>query len=173
MEIQERFRELVDRHYEDVWRYASHLTGGRHAEDLCHDAFLAAFDRMLAGQDDIRDPGKWLRGTLRHLAAKWWREQRRLPSASVERLIGLLEACDSRPEDDASENLRRALQKCIKELDNRSRDMIHKRYADGLDIAEIARLLGRQAETVRTWLFRIRRALKACIERRIAAGEAP
>ncbi len=173
MEIQERFRELVDRNYEDVWRYASHLTGGQHGEDLCHDAFLAAFDRMLAGQEDIRDIDKWLRGTVRHLAAKWWREQRRLPSASVERLIGLLEACDSRPEEDEPEKLRRALQRCLKELDDRSRDMLHARYAEGLDSAGLARRLGRQAETVRTWLFRIRQALKACIERRIAAGEQP
>jgi RNA polymerase sigma-70 factor (ECF subfamily) len=171
VEIQERFRELVDRYYEDVWRYASQLTGGRHGEDLCHDAFLAAFDRMLAGQEGIRDVDKWLRGTVRHLAARWWREQRHLPSVSAEHLVGLLEECDSRPESDESESLRRALRRCIKELDGRSRDMIHKRYAEGLDVAELARGLGRQAETVRTWLFRIRQALKACIERRTAAEE--
>ncbi len=80
MDIRERFHDLVERYYDGACSYCAWLTGGApEAEDLVHEAFLAAFDRLAEKGGFEGDPARWLRGTLRKLAHAWWRRRRRMP----------------------------------------------------------------------------------------------
>lgn len=64
---------------------------------------------------------------------------------------------------------REALEACLEGLPQRSRNMLRLRYDDGLPIDRIAAAVRLTPGSVRVALFRIREALAACIERRLAA----
>lgn len=66
---------------------------------------------------------------------------------------------------------REALEHCLAGLPQRSRCLLDFRYQDGLRIDQIAAAVRSTPGSVRVALFRIREALAACIERRLA-GEA-
>lgn len=66
---------------------------------------------------------------------------------------------------------REALERCLDGLPQRSRTLLRFRYHDGLKTDQIAAAVRSTPGSVRVALFRIREALAACIERRLA-GEA-
>jgi RNA polymerase sigma-70 factor (ECF subfamily) len=66
---------------------------------------------------------------------------------------------------------REALDACLAKLPPPQRQLLELRYAPKASIEEIAKSLERTAGSIRQALFRIREALHACIERRLA-GEA-
>ncbi len=161
----------MDRHYEGVWRYARFLTrGAAEAEDMVHEAFLLAFDRLAAGQEFAGDPGAWLRGAVRNLVRAWWRERRKLPQDVVEQLGVLAEEADAALAAAVGQELRAALDHCLGLLGAEDRDLVARRYERGMRITEIAEELRRNAATVRVQLFRIRQALKECVEAQLAKG---
>jgi RNA polymerase sigma-70 factor (ECF subfamily) len=166
------FRELVDRHYGSVWACVSVLTGrSADTEDLVHQAFLLAFERLADGGGFAGDPGKWLRGTARHLVFAWWREKRRLPEA----VAGRLEALAARQEEDAFSRadraeIRAALRECLAKLSEEERRLVHRRYEEDEGLARIAESLGLNAVTIRTRLHRIRQALRRCLATALSGG---
>ncbi len=75
---------------------------------------------------------------------------------------------------EASEQLelqRAALAKCLGQLRPHDRQLIELRYAPGATGRSVAEALGRPANSVYLSLSRIRRALLACVSRRLAADE--
>ena len=64
---------------------------------------------------------------------------------------------------------REALAECVKQLSGRSRDVLEKRYGEGLKTGAIAELLGLTAGNVSVILNRTYRRLRECVERRLAA----
>ncbi len=170
--MQQKFAELVDRHYGSVWACVSVLTArSADTEDLVHQAFLLAFERLAGGGDFAEDAGKWLRGTARHLAYAWWREKRRLPEAVANRLEGLM----ARQDEDALSRadrteIRAALRQCLGKLSESERCLVRRHYEEEEDLARIAEGLNVNAVTVRTRLYRIRQALRRCLEAALGGG---
>ncbi len=162
----------MDRHYGSVWACVSVLTGrSEDTEDIVHQAFLLAFERLADGVGFAGDPGKWLRGTARHLVFAWWRERRRMPEALAQRL----EALVARHEDDPltradRAEIRAALRQCLGKLPEDDRRLVQKHYAEGEGLVRIAEGLGMNAVTVRTRLYRIRQALRRCLARALDGG---
>jgi RNA polymerase sigma-70 factor (ECF subfamily) len=72
------------------------------------------------------------------------------------------EACR---EDSVSAVPLAALENCIKKLSDGDRKLIRKRYQPGSSVAQIARDIGRSANSISKSLGRIRRALFVCVER--------
>ncbi len=64
---------------------------------------------------------------------------------------------------------REALAECMKQLKGRSRDVLAKRYGEGLKTGVIAGLLGLTAGNVSVILNRTYRKLRECVEGRLAA----
>ena len=154
-----------------MWRYARFLTrGAAEAEDMVHEAFLLAFDRLVEGQEYTGDAGAWLRGTLRNLVRSWWRERQKLPQDVADRLGLLAEEADAALTAAAGQELRAALDHCLGLLGAEDRDLVARRYERGMRITRIAEELRRNAATVRVQLFRVRQALKECVEGQLAKG---
>ena len=61
-----------------------------------------------------------------------------------------------------------ALSECLAELSDRSRGLLHRVYADGEKIKDIASSLEKTAESVYKTIQRLRLALRKCIEQRLA-----
>ncbi|MCH2201526.1 MAG: sigma-70 family RNA polymerase sigma factor [Fuerstiella sp.] len=66
---------------------------------------------------------------------------------------------------------REALAQCVQQLQVKDRKLILMRYTPGTTGEEIARRLGRPANSVYQSLGRIRRTLAECIRRRLVSGE--
>jgi RNA polymerase sigma-70 factor, ECF subfamily len=63
---------------------------------------------------------------------------------------------------------RRALEQCAEKLPPRERDVCRRRYRGGEDIDDIAASIGASRGAVDTLLYRIRKALHACIQGKLA-----
>ena len=66
---------------------------------------------------------------------------------------------------------RDALSKCMQEIRTSDKELLRLRYADGMNVTKIAARLGKSAANARMMLTRVRRALRACIERRLELWE--
>lgn len=88
---------------------------------------------------------------------------------SLEQLAGVFE--EVAPEYD---DRREALAACISQLSGRPRDVLSKRYGEGLKTGVIAKLLGMTAGNVSVILNRTYSRLRECINSRLApTGGAP
>jgi RNA polymerase sigma-70 factor (ECF subfamily) len=139
-------------------------------EDILHQAFLLLFDRLAGGERHIRDPGKWLRGTVRNLVRTWWREKRKLPRDLAVRLHQLVEQADDASTVAEKAAAVAALERCLDKLSVAQRRLVSARYEEGCRITQIAERSKVNVATARVRLFRIRQGLKTCVETTLAKG---
>ena len=169
--MRQQFQQIVDRHYNGLWRYVCAIArGAAESEDILHQAFLLAFDKLAAGEEFTGDVGAWLRGVARNLVHAWWRQQRKLPQDVADRLNQLADKADDALTAAAAGELNAALDHCLGKLPAPDRQLIGQHYEHGRRIAAIAEEQQQNAATVRVRLFRIRQALKQCIEKWLARG---
>lgn len=82
----------------------------------------------------------------------------------------LLDTLSFSPEDvvpEKTEARQRALEQCLASLPPADRELINKRYTRGHTLENYSAEIGRSANALRVALFRIRAALKICINRRV------
>jgi len=138
-------------------------------DDLAQETFLAAF-RELDRFDAEQDFGKWLRGIARNLARNEMRKSARRGRITdgelTEHLLAEAErdpgACEFEEHDF------RSLRDCLEELPEKSRRLVIGRYADEWKAPFLADQFEMSATAVRLALMRIRRQLRACMEKRSA-----
>ena len=63
-----------------------------------------------------------------------------------------------------------ALRSCIQNLPDKDRKILRAHYESGQPLAEVSHQLGRSIGALKQVLFRVRRALRTCIESRLAEG---
>ncbi len=146
-------------------------------DDLCHETFVFAY-RRLKGFEPGTAFGAWLRAIahnlLRSALLKHAREERqreryarffRSNSERTNTEEGLLEV------DEEADEVR-ALRACLESIPERQRELIDMKYQARSQAAEIAEKLGRSEDWVYQNLSRIRKALRSCIDKRLAGGMA-
>lgn len=129
-------------------------------DDLVQETFV------LLLQKEIEDRGPhavaaFLRGVAKNLLLRErrsWRARREVEGAD--------EVWQRECGDDGDARID-ALRACVGELPERSRDLLHRHYADHEGRAEIAAALAMTPDGVKTALRRLRDGLRACIERRM------
>ncbi|MHC4887708.1 MAG: RNA polymerase sigma factor [Planctomycetota bacterium] len=168
MSPEAEFKDLVDLHYEDLWSYASYCSLGQgEVEDILHEAFLAAFERLRKGEPFAGDPLHWLRAVIRNKSRTLWRKRTRLLTADAEVLETLIPEVDAPLDTLVKQEAEGSLLSCIGHLGEEERELLDERYADGTRIERMAEEKGVKAETLRTKLFRLRRRLKSCLEEKL------
>jgi RNA polymerase sigma-70 factor, ECF subfamily len=140
-------------------------------DDLAQEVFIVAYRR----REDFEpgtDFGKWLRRIARNLAAnerrKNARRSRLLPFAVADVLLDQEHGGDAAETD--LDRLLPALQECVGQLPERSRELLHRRYAAGENASALARELRLTADAVRQTLLRIRVAVKGCMEKKLGGA---
>jgi RNA polymerase sigma-70 factor (ECF subfamily) len=144
------------------------LPGPGPRDDVMQEVSLAlwrAFDRY----DPARPFGPWARGVATKVVLKSLRTGRRVPVLiSSEVLESLLDAFDrAEPEPPDTTHLR----SCVDLLPQRSRQLVRLRYEEGMGLPAIAAHTELSVEAVHKALFRIRHALRNCIQRRTLAEQ--
>jgi RNA polymerase sigma-70 factor (ECF subfamily) len=171
------FGELVRAHQAAVRAYLGRFS--RRADltdDLAQDVFVTAFRRLETYQGD--SPFRlWLFGIARnqwlvHLRSEERRKRRLAQRLELELARGQAAWLETRPQESAHERELAALRHCLKELGGTNAELVREHYFGGVTAVELARRLGRKASAVRMTLLRVRRSLRDCVERKLAAGTA-
>ena len=147
------FEQLVREFQADVYRFAWHLTRDRDlAEDVTQDAFLRAF-RFIDGFRGDRKFGSWLFSITRNCAMDALR--RRLPLLhDLDREIeGVVADASTHAELDAA----------MRSISAEHREVFLLVEVFGLNYQEASDVLGVAVGTVKSRMFRSRRALCAAI----------
>ncbi|HZN37543.1 MAG TPA: sigma-70 family RNA polymerase sigma factor [Planctomycetota bacterium] len=143
-------------------RLACSLLDAGAADDVVHDAYVAALQR----RDGVGRAGPWLSGVVAHLAARWRRSDARR-SAREQRV--------ARSEVDATADPARiaeqaetlhAIARAVHELDEPFRTAIVLRFWRDLSTHDIAARLHVPHDTVRSRLFRGLERLRARLDAR-------
>ena len=113
------------------------------AEDLLQQTFLALVDQW----STVRDPERWLIGTLKRQCLMYWRRQRRrFYSAVDEAILELLSMPESPPQERAA--LQADLDALLERLPPRCRAVLELRFRFGYEPAEVAERLGYRASSI-------------------------
>jgi RNA polymerase sigma factor (sigma-70 family) len=159
MHPEERFRALYESHSRDVLAYALRRAAPEDASDVVADTFLTAWRRL--GDVPPGDEARlWLYGVARRTLANQRRGELRRARLG-ERLRAELGAA-ALPQRERS-----AVLIALSELGEDDRELLLLVGWEGLQPAEVARVVGSSAVAVRTRLHRARRRLREALE----AGE--
>lgn len=154
-----------------IYSYILAVTRDAHAsEDVFQETSMAIWERR-----DSYMPGTsfkaWSREIARRTMLARKRKDARFPVLlSEDEMVLLNEGFEDCESEIDSDNYVDALKACTGELRQRERDIIDLRYAKEFSLKQISEILGIQSESVRKFLFRIRKNLRSCIERRLRHG---
>lgn len=157
--------DWVRRHQVVLVRYLRALGAeGSHALDLAQEVFVAAWQR------DVQDMGDaaaaaWLRETGRRMFLAAGRRAKGR-EASLDP-VAVDEVWDPLQARDGGSAWREALDRCVKGLPERSRQLVEGRYGDGLSRDQLGQRLQLSDAGVKQALRRVRAALKDCVLERL------
>jgi RNA polymerase sigma-70 factor, ECF subfamily len=145
-------------------------------DDLCQQVGGVLW-RKFVNYDPSRPFAAWAVGIARMELLKWrdrsmrgWRQR----SLSDEAILALADAAGQpeRESEQVPEEQSAALRRCMERLTPRAREAMERKYRDGQSIRAIADAQGREVGAIEMTLVRARRALRDCIEQRLAAAPA-
>ena len=136
-------------------------------DDVAQECFILALEKLDQFERGT-DFGAWVRGMARRLVMNLLRkEQRRQLILSDAVTQFMAETADDAFADDRLVEKVEALRTCMHQMPERSRDLVRMRYFEELSPGAIASRLERTANDVRQMLFRLRRMLMECVEKRM------
>jgi RNA polymerase sigma-70 factor (ECF subfamily) len=160
------FGEIIDLYDRQLWAIVAFSVRDRNrAEDVMQETYMAVYsslDRYERG----RDFGAWIRTIARNMCRRTLRSKLRDRNLLKNYTDEVAVRADlERVEDTDIEQRIRYLNECLNRLPQHSRRLMDLRYTRGRRVNEIAKEADRTAGTIKKMLFRIRVALKECIER--------
>lgn len=145
----ETIRDFLETSYPRLVAAVALVAGSRDAaEDAVQEALARAWER--SGTEQIRSLPAWVTRVSLNLSRSRWRRLR-AEAKAAERLGTASEHLQADPRPDVEQALAR--------LSRRQREVTVLRYYLSMDLSEIAAILDVTEGTVKTQLFRARRAL--------------
>lgn len=140
----------------------------QHAEDIIQEVGAAVSAKFTEIPEGVSF-NTWALAIARNHIHKRYRANQRdkhlFKSEALEALAGAYDRLS-----DSTDEMRAALDQCVDLLPERSRRIIELRYQQDKRVDGIANMLGSTANAVSGVLFRVRQALRNCIEKRMARG---
>lgn len=166
------FASLVVAHQAAVRSYVAHFVRGwDRIDDLAQETFLGAFRNLHSFRQDA--PLRvWLLGVARRQVLAYLRRElqgreghSRLEAEVTALTIELVQEHADNPR--ADEMRQNALRLCVDALQDRDAQLFRGFYKDKESVAQLAARTSRSEGAVKVALFRIRQALRSCVERRL------
>jgi RNA polymerase sigma-70 factor (ECF subfamily) len=141
-------------------------------DEVAQRTFIWAYEHLGDYEPGTQFYG-WLTAIARNMLLAELEAQRR-EAGNQRRYLAHLQATACRERlakeaDDGRLELVEALQSCLANLPTEQRRLIRRRYEEAEPIAAIARDIRRSEGGVKVTLFRIRQALRKCVEGRLAS----
>lgn len=133
------------------------------AEEVLQETYVRIWNNAATFDAGRASPITWMATIARNRALD---EVRKAVPVSIDDVSGLHEIRD--PEPLASEHMEKAadmarLQACLEALGAEKRDIVKLAYLEGHSREELGRRFGHPAATIKTWLHRSLKQLKACL----------
>ena len=163
------FEMLVAAYEKNVFNVALQMTGNREdAQDMTHEAFIKAYSSLSTFRGDSKF-SSWLYRIVSNVCLDFKRRQSRRPSSSltVEDDEGENIQLDIADESQSPEALlerkmtREAVRAGLQQLPDEQRQILLLREIQGLSYEEIGEVMGLEAGTVKSRIFRARKKLCA------------
>lgn len=138
------------------------------AEDVFQDVCVIALEK----REQIHDAqhlAAWLRTTARLRAMNVLRKQKNRLEPLDDAVLDSMESHWRQHDPTAGSAMSEALQKCLEQLAEKARQVIHSRYTQGLSVAELADRSNRTVNSMYVAISRIHATLSDCVFRRLAA----
>ena len=169
----EAYRDVVLEHTPMLLAYAGFRVPDRDlVDEVVQQTFIRAYEQ-LADFKVREDFGIWLRTIASYMIKaelkRQMRSRRNLSKYSEHLRQQVLEAASEHDHGEQSD-AHAILAECMGRLEATAERMVCYRYQENRSVNEIAERLGRTVTWVTSTLFRIRRTLRECIQRRLAAG---
>ena len=158
---------LMREHQAAVWRYLRALGADTAlADDLTQDVFLAAL-RSGFVERSRGETISWLRTTSRNLFLKARLKQGR--EVATDEIEHLDRRYTELVDDGDGAELVNALRECLKQLDEKPRQVMEMQHGQNLARLDIATRLGMTDDGVKTLIARTKARLKKCVEVRLGS----
>jgi RNA polymerase sigma-70 factor (ECF subfamily) len=171
------FRDLYDLYASRVLNFCFRLTGSREtAEEVTQETFISIF-KNIASLKDVSRFEPWLFMIARNFIYQAYRK-RRTPAVSIDetdedhREIVHLEAEGGSPEDLVLDGeLRAVAQRIIDSLGLKYREVFILAVIEGFSYQEVADMLGRKIQSVKTDIHRARLMIRNQLARYLKEGK--
>ena len=141
-------------------------------EEIFQEVALAAIEKDRKGDEEIREPARWLRGCAWRIVQAGFRtKQGRLITVDQDYLEQVAEVFESETAGDFQKTRVAALGHCLDRVSLPIREVLHRHYVHGATYEQISATVGRTPGVLRVLVHRVMRQLLTCIERRLAAEE--
>jgi RNA polymerase sigma-70 factor (ECF subfamily) len=143
------------------------------AEDLIQEVWVRLAAEVERGTQ-LNNQAGWCRGVASNLIRQHWDRQQSAKvvadSAVLECFLDRVEMAFTEVTEDAAAwaTRQQALDECVAALPDRSRQMLTLRYESRAPMDEVARAMGQTFESVTKALYRVRRMLLECVERKLS-----
>jgi RNA polymerase sigma factor (sigma-70 family) len=141
------------------------------AEDVFQDVSILALNKRAEIIDEHHFL-RWIRAASKLTALNAIRKARVRELTLDDQVLDVLEANWARTDDDSEAAVAAALDECLKGLSPSAQQIIRERFEAGRSVIEVAKVTGRQVDSLYVAISRIYRALSDCISRRLATSEA-
>ncbi|MBV9293973.1 MAG: sigma-70 family RNA polymerase sigma factor [Acidobacteriaceae bacterium] len=160
------FVEMLETHKSMVYSIAWHFLRDRSlAEELAQDVFLE-LHRNWASLKSRQHILFWLRKVITHRAIDFARKRKVRPEISLEQT-----GEPSVSESGHDSLLSSYLERMVASLPEKQRMAIVLRYQEGMELEEIAQVLGMKTATVKTQIFRALDLLRSKTAQRLGKGQ--
>jgi RNA polymerase sigma-70 factor, ECF subfamily len=148
----------------------SFIRDSAEAEDVLQEVALVIVDRY-SSYDSTQPFIGWTLGIARrvvwtHLRNKY-RDRDLMLNDAIDHVSSAFERLDPHVQD-----MKDALTHCVGKVGGEGRRALLLRYEEGLELKEIAYRLEKSASAISVLLYRVRSALRKCIDRRLSAEKA-
>ena len=153
------FADLYERHADRIYRYLLFRVGNRDdAQDLVSQTFLTALEQLprYKGQGVF---AAWLMGIARNKATDFFRQRR--PETELDDTMDFPDSSQSIDETVEQQLAIETVARKLKALAPDRAEALSLRLFGGLDVPEIAQMMGRNENAVRVLVFRGLRDLQA------------
>lgn len=157
------FREIVETHQAKIRGLIAYM-GLRPSDvdDVAQDTFIHAYEHIRDFKAGTNFQA-WLKRIARFKALAFLEAAGREARNRGKALEVFLMRTEGNEEDPEGDTLMDRLMGCLGRLEAKARGLLEKRYS-GVSISEIAGETGRSEDATKMQLFRIRVALKKCVE---------
>ena len=165
-ELDRAFSELYRNHLRDVYSYAYYRVGNHHdAEDLTEQAFLQAYRHFERArrESDGRPLRPWLIRIAHNLAANYYRDRARRPTAALDAIEPPQHPHDTEQIVAGREELREIIAR-LDDLSDERREALIMRFALDMSNREIARALGKTDGATKVLIHRAIKQLQELID---------
>src|SRR6188508_1205808 len=164
--LDREFSEFYRQHLRDIYNYTYYRTGNHHdAEDLTTQTFIQAYRHFERAQRESngRPLRPWLIRIAHNLAANYYRDRARKPTAALDDAGPITAPHDTAQVVEGRDELQRILTG-VDELPDDRREALIMRFALGMDNREIARALGRSDGATKVLIHRAIRQLEEIVK---------